>query len=252
MPSLTSPGTRIKLKELAHRPVASVRTCTGPGRLRRTIVLMHDLVMEAVGAQGLAPAGPLFARYHRWGLEIDLEAGVPLAQAIEPVDVVAASSLPAGWALRLLHVGDYATLSTSYEALEACIARHGYRADGGPWECYLVDSSDTPHPDEWRTDIYVPIRTRVNKATLGPIGSGHTALSNRVTSGPPVRLCPSPRHSAIVPVGRGDPSPWPMTGGTHSKGRAYEVSDGPANMRSRGKGTCSRPSHPRARRSSRS
>lgn len=217
MLSLTPPQTRIKIKELAYRPVASVRTWTGPGRLRRTIALMHDLVMEAVGDQGLAPAGPLFARYHRWGDQIDLEAGVPLAQSIQPVGVVLASALPEVRALRLLHVGAYATLPTSYEALEAFSTRHGYQAQGGAWECYLVDGSDTPDSTEWRTEIYMPIRTRADKATTGPSGSGHSALSRGVTSGPPVRLCPSPRPDVIVSRGRGDPSPWPMTGGSHRK-----------------------------------
>jgi effector-binding domain-containing protein len=151
------PARTTEVVELTYRPVASVRMSSDPSRLRRTITAIHGLVMVAVGDQGLAPAGPLFTRFHRRGIEIELEAGIPLAQSIQPVGVVAASSLPGGMALRLLHDGDHATLANSYEALEAFRTCHGYQAAGGPWECYLVDASDTPDPAEWRTDIYLPL-----------------------------------------------------------------------------------------------
>lgn len=124
----------------------------------RTVRQVHELVMDAIGAQGLAPAGPLFARYHRVGLQIDVEAGIPLAQAVSADGVVLPSTLPGGRALHRLHRGDHVSLIAARDMLEACRAAHGMRSLGGPWEYYLFGPSDTDDASKWLTEIYLPVR----------------------------------------------------------------------------------------------
>jgi len=151
--------SRVSLDELVERHVASICTSVDRHRLRRTIAVLHELVMDAVGEQGLAPAGPLFTRYHRLGEIVTLEAGIPLAQPIEPVGVIAASELPGGPALRTRYVGGREQLPQRSPELERYCSIHGMRAVGPPWECYIVDGRDTPDEREWVTEIYLPVRT---------------------------------------------------------------------------------------------
>jgi effector-binding domain-containing protein len=137
---------------------ASVSVTTDPRVVWQTIRQIHEVVMDVVGAQGLAPAGPLFARYHRVGLQIDVEAGMPLAQAVQVDGVVVPGTLPAGPALHLVHTGDHASLNVARDALEACRAYRGYRSVGGPWECYVVGPLDSDDSSEWLTEIYLAVR----------------------------------------------------------------------------------------------
>ncbi|MGD8682899.1 MAG: GyrI-like domain-containing protein [Chloroflexota bacterium] len=168
---------RIAVEELRERHVASIRTTSQAHRSWHTIGVIHELVMDVVGAQGLAPAGPLFARFYQLEPSVDLEAGIPLAQPVEPTGVIRAGVLPGGLALHLLHAGDHAQLPESRSALEAYRVRHGFLALGAHWEFYLVDARDTPDPREWLTDVYLPVVKRSKLVTPRPVGPGRRALS---------------------------------------------------------------------------
>ena len=143
--------------ELTERHVASVRTTAPRHRVRHTIALLHEMVMDAVGLEGLAPAGPLFTVYHSLGSMVTIEAGLPLSQTIRLHDVVAPSVLPGGPALYVRQVGDPEELPDIRQQLEQYGTGLGYRPLGSPWECYLVDGRDTPDSSEWITDTYIPV-----------------------------------------------------------------------------------------------
>jgi effector-binding domain-containing protein len=154
-PSRTS-GTDIVRRRPWH--TASISVTSDPDVIWHAIRQIHEVVMDVVGSQGLAPAGPLFARYHRVGLQIDVEAGIPLAQVAAADGVVVPSELPGGAALHLVHTGDHTSLLIARDALEACRSQHEYRSVGGPWECYVVGPEDTDDSSQWLTEIYLAIR----------------------------------------------------------------------------------------------
>lgn len=172
-------GPLVELIQLDEHHVASVRTTIERPRLRRTISVLHELVMDAVGEQGLAPAGPLLTRYHSVSALITLECGMPLAQPITPAGIVVPSFLPGGPVLHGRHLGDHAGLPAAYRALESDCARRGCDPMGGPWECYIVDGRDSPDPNEWVTDVYLPVRALVpidKRRKCGTTKSGLIAL----------------------------------------------------------------------------
>jgi effector-binding domain-containing protein len=154
-PSRTS-GTDIVRRRPWH--TASISVTSDPGTVWHAIRQIHEVVMDVVGGQGLAPAGPLFARYHRVGLQIDVEAGIPLAQVAAADGVVVPGTLPGGPALHIVHTGDHISLLDARDALEACRLQRGYRSVGGPWECYVVGPGDTDDSSQWQTEIYLAIR----------------------------------------------------------------------------------------------
>ena len=172
-------GQLVELIQLTERHVASVRTTIERPRLRRTVSVLHELVMDAVGEQGFAPAGPLFARFHSLGALITLECGMPLAQPITPAGIVVPSFLPGGPVLHGRHSGDHDRLPEAYRALEADCTRRGCDAMGGPWESYVVNGRDTPDHSEWITDVYLPVRALVpirERRICGTRRSGLIAL----------------------------------------------------------------------------
>ena len=118
-----------------------------------------------LGARGLAPAGAPFFKYNLIDMtaELEVEAGVPVAAAVDGDDRVVSGVLPAGRYATLTHVGHPSELVEVTKALLDWAAQQGLRwdmppADGGErWGCrleiYLTDPSQEPDMSKWQTQL---------------------------------------------------------------------------------------------------
>jgi effector-binding domain-containing protein len=170
--SQTAQGkSAIRLVGLREQHVASARaTCQRP-RLRRTIAILHEMVMEAVGVQGLAPAGPLFARFHHAESFVEVEAGIPLAQPVLAYGHVTAGTLPGGPALCTSCVGRPADVYNALRALRSFCSNAGLLATGGHWECYLSHLPAGVDGCDCEVALYLPVsrgRARVFEPATEP------------------------------------------------------------------------------------
>lgn len=109
-------------------------------------------VLDAVNDQSVPIVGPPFARYVESSDGWDIEAGFPVNSPISAHGDVTPSSLPAGLAAQLVHVGTYDTVAEGWNALSSWLGDQGYVGTECPWECYL-DAPDVPEP---RTLIVMP------------------------------------------------------------------------------------------------
>jgi effector-binding domain-containing protein len=64
-----------------------------------------------------------------------------------------------------LHIGPYEQLHVVYADLAAWITAHGYVVDGPVREVYLNGPDEVASPDEFRTEVRMPIRSAVVAAT---------------------------------------------------------------------------------------
>lgn len=173
---------RVALERLSERHAASVRTTTQLHRLRHTIDSLHELVMYVVGEQGLAPAGPLYARFHQIGDAIAVEAGMPLAQQVSPSGVVQPSSLPGGPALICRYYGTLEELAAIRDTMARLRRVHGLSAAGPPWESYLIDRRDVFDGEDRVTEVCLPVRSTIarrDQAGRRPHRPGQTDLAQR-------------------------------------------------------------------------
>ncbi|MFD8496090.1 GyrI-like domain-containing protein [Amycolatopsis sp. NPDC059657] len=121
----------------------------------------YGAVAKVLATQGLAPAGPPFARYHPVAEgRFHIEAGFPVAAAIDPADGVRPATLPGGPAAETTHMGPYDAIEPAYGALAAWVADHDGELAGDAWEVYLTSPDEHPDPATWRTDIVQPYRAR--------------------------------------------------------------------------------------------
>jgi effector-binding domain-containing protein len=67
---------------------------------------------------------------------LDLEPGILVARAFDPVGEIVPSALPAGRAAHFLYVGPYAGLSAAWQTLFAWCTREGLKRAGINWEIY--------------------------------------------------------------------------------------------------------------------
>ncbi|UNT93730.1 GyrI-like domain-containing protein [Allobaculum sp. Allo2] len=56
--------------------------------------------------------------------------------------------------VRVLHTGNYSTLSESYGAALKWIEENGYAIVNAPYELYLSDPRTDPDPADWKTEIF--------------------------------------------------------------------------------------------------
>ena len=116
-------------------------------------------------ARGLAPAGAPFFRYNVIDMERELEvdAGVPVAAAVDGDGQVVADVLPAGRYATVTHVGHPSELLGATKALLDSAAEQGLRWNVSPgdrgerWGCrleiYLTDPSQEPDMSKWQTQL---------------------------------------------------------------------------------------------------
>ncbi len=145
--------------ELPTRAAAVIRMTIERQRIAEAFPPAIQEVMSGLGAQGVQPAGPLFARYLRMGSgEVDVEIGVPLERPIEPEGRITNGSLPGGRALRAVHQGPYEELSSSWDQFGRWVAENGHEPDEGLWESYVTGPESSSDPAEWRTELVLPLK----------------------------------------------------------------------------------------------
>ncbi len=145
--------------DLAPLPTAVVRRdATTIDGIRE----LFDTGFAALGAAGVTPTGPAFAIYRGDPMGVfDAEIGFPLAEplraAIEGTPTIQPSTLPAGPALALSHLGPYDTLGETWGRLMSAVAgRTG--APGSVYvEFYVTQPSPDADPAAMRTDLFAPI-----------------------------------------------------------------------------------------------
>jgi effector-binding domain-containing protein len=118
-----------------------------------------------LGARGLPPAGPAFFRYDVIDMarELEMEAGVPVAAAVEGDGHVVSGVLPAGRYATLTHVGHPSELFEATGTLLDWAAAQGLTWDMSPgpdgerWGCrlefYLTDPAQEPDMGKWETQL---------------------------------------------------------------------------------------------------
>lgn len=152
------PSSRIEIRVVQARQTASVRDTVPQDDVTQALGRAFQVVREALAKQGVQADGSPFARWHTFGDQVDVEAGLMVKSAITPDDKVKPSDLPGGPAVMAVHAGPYESLKATYDALQSWIERTGRTATGGPWEIYLTDPSAEPDPSKWLTEVIWPIK----------------------------------------------------------------------------------------------
>lgn len=116
-----------------------------------------EKTFHALGASGVKPAGPPFARYFSMEEPVEYEAGVPVATPFVGSDEVKPGEIGGFEAAVGMHLGPYDTLGQTYAAMMEWIKGQGRSVAGPMWETYLTDPTAEPDPQAWRTEVFIPV-----------------------------------------------------------------------------------------------
>lgn len=150
--------TDIEMTQSRRQGTAVVRDRVPIDQIKDLFDRALPAVVSALTAQGLRPSGPPFAKYIGKPAEtVEIEVGFPVPRTITPVDGVAPGTLPAGAAVRAVHVGPYATIGRTYGEMRTWMKHKGLEPANVMWETYLSDPSAQPDPATWRTEVWWPV-----------------------------------------------------------------------------------------------
>jgi len=149
----------IELRQESGQPKLSIR-----GNV--TFAEIGEKVGEFVGETAaylerleIEPDGPPFTRVHGLTAEyIDLEAGLATKEPVSGEGNIQSGHFPTGPVAVTLHRGDYQTLPEASEALLAWATANGWQACGPNWERHLVAPGHDPNPQNWRTEVFMPLK----------------------------------------------------------------------------------------------
>jgi AraC family transcriptional regulator len=154
----------ITRKDIASQPVLVVRRRVKRSDIAATIGEALPHVFAYAQQHGIALAGLPFTRYLEMGPGlITMESGMRIAageaRTSKSGDAgVMAEILPGGPVATVTHTGPYEGLPDAYAAIEEWIEAQGFVASASPWECYMTDPSEHPNPEDWKTEVFWPLR----------------------------------------------------------------------------------------------
>jgi len=158
---------------LSHEPVVVTRAAQPYVGIRRTVTMrtMHEVidripdVLAWVEQHGVTAAGPPFLRYRLIDMEagLEVEAGVPVPEAVPDDGEVRGGVLPAGRYVTLAQVGHPDALVEVIAELLGWARRQDLRWDrertpsGERWGCrvesYVTDPRSEPDLHRWTVEL---------------------------------------------------------------------------------------------------
>jgi effector-binding domain-containing protein len=115
-------------------------------------------ILMTLAAHGIRPTGPCFSFHFARPTDVfDFEVGFPVDRSIAASGRVIPSTLPAGRAARVLYAGGYEGLAGAWASLFARIETAGLVPQPGLWESYVVGPASGMSPENWRTELNVPL-----------------------------------------------------------------------------------------------
>jgi effector-binding domain-containing protein len=150
--------TDFEVVTLRAQPAAVMRAEVPMSELTDVFDRGFTRVAEAVREQGLELAAAPFGFYPRMpGETVAVAVGFPVSAELRATGDVEPMELPAGRAIRGIHVGPYDQLERTYGELIAWAGEQGLALKEGMWETYLSDPAAEPDPTTWRTEITWPV-----------------------------------------------------------------------------------------------
>ena len=150
------------------RPYVAVRTHLSRAELADVVPRLLREVYAWLESHGVEAAGEPFVRYlvvdYNNGM-LDIEAGVPVAEAVSGDERVQGRVIPAGSYATVIHRGPYTSLADTTAELLAwgkatgvpwqVREQSGVTTWGGRIEHYRTGPADEPDPQNWRTEIAI-------------------------------------------------------------------------------------------------
>ena len=117
-------------------------------------------LMVQVGHDANSMMGPPMSINHSWSEEkIVFQPSLTVSpDFVVQGDNVNMATTRGGKVVKAVHLGDYASLGSTYQDIYKFIAANTLETDGPNWEIYVTDPGNEPDTSKWVTHIYYPLK----------------------------------------------------------------------------------------------
>jgi len=148
-----------EVKEAPAQTILFVRATCKATEIGPTLGRLYGQIGAYLKTEDQKMAGPPLCRYIAMREDAwDLEGGIPVAAPLPGSEEVQCGTLGGCKVVFALHAGPYDRLSQTYDAMRAWMESNGLEAAGAPWDSYITDPGELPDPEDWRTEIFWPVR----------------------------------------------------------------------------------------------
>ena len=152
------PEYQVVIKKVEPTIIASIRDVL-PAYSH--IGQLFEEIFNYLGSKGGKPAGPVMFISHDPEYKeenVDVEAGVPLSEAISGSGRIGVYELPGmEHAACTIYKGSYEGIGEAYEAIMSWIESNSYQITGPDRDIYLTSPADTSDPASYVTEIQFPV-----------------------------------------------------------------------------------------------
>jgi effector-binding domain-containing protein len=150
----------VKLTELASAVTCHQRVRTTAAGIAGAVGRGLQELYDFAAASSVTPAGPPQLAYPGPPAdgEFELDLYLPISSATAPRGEIDIVVLPSGPVAETFHRGRYDDIPAAYEAVFAWIHEHGHHQEGPPRELYLTGPDTATSPDDYLTEVVVPLR----------------------------------------------------------------------------------------------
>lgn len=148
----------ITTREIDEIPLLVMRDKVEREQIGQALGRMFPAVFAYATQNGIPITGAPLVRYTSMGEDgMGIEAGLPVAPGSPGQGDIHATSIPAGRVATTLHRGPHEDLYSAHLAVHEWLEENDVEANGHPWEFYVNDPTEVSGPEEYLTEIYVPI-----------------------------------------------------------------------------------------------
>ncbi|MBA8932016.1 effector-binding domain-containing protein [Kutzneria viridogrisea] len=150
----------VQLKELPPSVVLRVRSSVPAEQIGEAVRTAFAQLTSAAVQAGLDPVGPTevtYLRQFRPGEVAEIEADLPVSADPVRAGVGGLVRRPGRIVAHVFHKGPYEDITGAYQALIDWIQRTGHRTVGHPTEVYLVGPNEDPLPENYLTEVVIPV-----------------------------------------------------------------------------------------------
>ncbi len=153
------PTSQIERRELVSTPILFIQRRVPHSGFQELFAECFPRIYGHCMKHGYAMAGNPIARYVEFtpGMAT-VDCVIPLQHEAESDGDIQAGELQSGLVAFATHTGPYETLNETYSAIESWMEQQGCERNGPNWEWYITDPGDVPDPEEWKTEVFFPIR----------------------------------------------------------------------------------------------
>lgn len=148
---------RVHIKQREPSTALCLRMTTLAGMAVRRALAGLVIGAEQVGLRTSGPPEVCYLTEPRHGAVVDIEASIPVISDA-PRLTSGLVRRPGGEVAHVCHEGPYEDIADAYNALYIWVHRAGYQVVGNPTEVYLVGQADTSEPEDYLTEVIVPVQ----------------------------------------------------------------------------------------------